>query len=422
MNRDRRADDARGGGRRYVQCVRWTKWVTGAGQGTVLDVSLAITAIGLTAVAVWGGRGLIGTVVVGPSWLLAVLPLLIGAPLAFRRRAPLLMWTVQWSGVALQALITRHSPAGLELMFALFVGGYSLAVYSSLRRGIAGLAVMAVGAVIYIMGSRAMGGGNLLFIAHGTSVSGQSRATGLVFICEILTCMLLGVFVHARREAATLAERNAALQRQAERALTAERARIARELHDIVAHHLSVVVLQAAGARASGKPAAPALAKIEHSGREALNEMRRLLGVLREPTEGAGIAPQPGVAELAALAEGVRAAGLPVRLAVDGGHVALPAAVDVSAYRIVQEALTNVLKHAGPAHAEVTVGCANGAVVIEVTDDGAGGAAADQPASGHGLVGMRERAAMFGGELLAGPRPGGGFAVRARLPLGDGPS
>ena len=398
------------------------KWVAGADQGMVIDVGLAITAVGLTAVAAWGPQGLIGTVVVGPSWLLAVLPLLIGAPLAFRRRAPLLMWTVQWTGVALQAVVTGHSPAGLELMFALFVGAYSLAVYGTLRQGIAGFAVMAAGAAIYIAGSRAMGGGNLLFIAHGTYVYGQSRDTGLVFFCEILTCGLLGVFVHARREAAALARRNAGLQHQAEQALVAERARIARELHDIVAHHLSVVVLQAAGAQASAKPAPQALAKIERSGREALTEMRRLLGVLREPAEGAALAPQPGMAELAALAEGVRAAGLPVRLAIDGGTAALPAAVDVSAYRIVQEALTNVLKHAGPASADVTVGCVDGAVVIEVTDDGVGGAAAGPSAGGHGLVGMRERAAMFGGELLAGPQPGGGFAVRARLPLGSGPS
>ena len=182
------------------------------------------------------------------------------------------------------------------------------------------------------------------------------------------------------------------------------------------------MVLQAAGAQASAKPAPEALAKIERSGREALTEMRRLLGVLRDPAEGEGLAPQPGVAELAALAEGVRAAGLPVRLAVEGDHVALPTAVDVSAYRIVQEALTNVLKHAGPASADVTVGCVDGAVVIEITDDGVGAAVADPSVGGHGLIGMRERAAIFGGDLLAGPQPSGGFAVRARLPLGNGPS
>jgi signal transduction histidine kinase len=233
---------------------------------------------------------------------------------------------------------------------------------------------------------------------------------------------LAGVLVRARRQAVSLAVRNQALQRAAERAVAEERARIARELHDIVAHHLSVVVLQAAGARASGRPAAAALEKIEDSGRQALTEMRRLLGVLRAPREEFRLTPQPGLGELAALAESVRAAGLPVRLVVDGDHAALPSAVGVSAYRIVQEALTNVLKHAGPAHAEVAVGWADGAVMIEVTDDGSGNPAAGAQAGGHGLAGMRERAAVFGGELVAGPRPSGGFAVRARLPLGDGPS
>jgi signal transduction histidine kinase len=150
--------------------------------------------------------------------------------------------------------------------------------------------------------------------------------------------------------------------------------------------------------------------------------MRRLLGVLRDPHDEPGLTPQPGVGELAALAEGVRAAGLPVRLVVDGDHATLPTAVGVSAYRIVQEALTNVLKHAGPAHAEVSISCVAGAVTIQVTDDGAGIPAAGAHAGGQGLAGMRERVAIFGGELLAGPRPGGGFAVRARLPLGDGPS
>jgi signal transduction histidine kinase len=180
------------------------------------------------------------------------------------------------------------------------------------------------------------------------------------------------------------------------------------------------MVLQAAGARASGKPAASALQKIERSGREALTEMRRLLSVLREPRDEAGLYPQPGVGELPALAESVRAAGLTVDLIVDGDHGALPAAVDVSAYRIVQEALTNVLKHAGPAHAEVAVGCADGAVMIEVTDDGPGVAAGGE-AGGQGLTGMRERVAIFGGELRAGPLPGGGYAVRARLPFSEVP-
>jgi len=181
-----------------------------------------------------------------------------------------------------------------------------------------------------------------------------------------------------------------------------------------------VVVLQAAGARASGKPAGAALEKIENSGRQALAETRRLLGVLRDTDEETGLAPQPGVGELDTLAASVRAAGVPVNLVISGDPAALPAAVDVSVYRIVQEALTNVLKHAGPARADVMVGSAKEAVTIEITDNGTGAPGDQSLDGGHGLAGMRERVAIFGGELCTGPRPGGGFAVRARLPIGDG--
>ena len=226
--------------------------------------------------------------------------------------------------------------------------------------------------------------------------------------------------VRARRQAESTAARSAALERQAEQATATERARIAREMHDIVAHHLSVIVLQAAGARASGRPAEATLEKIENSARQGLAETRRLLGVLRDPDEETGLAPQPGIGDLDALAAGVRAAGLPVNLVIDGDLAALPATVDVSVYRIVQEALTNILKHAGPARADVTIGCGQDAVIIEVTDDGTAKSGHGAPVNGHGLAGMRERAAVFGGELAVGPRPGGGYAVRARLPLGDG--
>ena len=195
------------------------------------------------------------------------------------------------------------------------------------------------------------------------------------------------------------------MQRQAEQATAAERARIARELHDIVAHHLSVIVLQAAGARASGKPAEATLEKIENSARQALGETRRLLGVVRDPAGEAGLAPQPGIGELDALAASVRAAGLPVNLVISGDPAALPATVEVSVYRIVQEALTNVLKHAGPARADVTIGCAQETVTIEVTDNGTAEPAPLATGGGHGLAGMRERAAVFGGELRP-PVPG----------------
>jgi signal transduction histidine kinase len=291
-------------------------------------------------------------------------------------------------------------------MVVLVTASYSLGAYATLRRAAAGLAISAV---LILAGGAAL----LAFTQHpGGAVIGVS------FI-PLLAFWLAGVLVRARRQAASLAERNDALQRQAEQAAAAERARIARELHDIVAHHLSVIVLQAAGARALGKPAGAALEKIEHSGRQALAETRRLLGVLRDPGEDTGLGPQPGISDLDALAGTVRAAGLPVNLAISGDPAAIPDAVDVSVYRIVQESLTNVLKHAGPARADVTVGCAEDAVTIEITDNGTGATGNQPPAGGHGLAGMRERAAMFGGEFCAGPRPRGGFTVRARLPVGD---
>jgi signal transduction histidine kinase len=381
--------------------------LAGGDPGMITDAGMGIAAAGLTAIAEWGPPGLVGAKVAGPAWLLALLPLLMGVALALRRRAPLLMWTAMWAGVALQYPMARQPPQDLAFMIVLFAGAYSLGAYASLRRAVTGLVISAV-----MIGASE---GVLLAISRH---SGGSPIG--VFSIPLLAFWLAGVVVRGRRQAAALAARNAALQRQAERAAAAERARIARELHDIVAHHLSVIVLQAAGARASGKPAGAALEKIENSGRQALAETRRLLGVLRDTGEESGLAPQPGISELDALADSVRAAGLPVNLVIDGDPAALPAAVDVSVYRIVQEALTNVLKHAGPASADVTIGCAEEAVTIEITDNGAGAPGNQAPAGGHGLAGMGERVTVFGGELCTGPRPGGGFAVRARLPLADG--
>jgi len=386
--------------------------LAGADQGVLADAGLGIAAAGLIAVAAWGAPRLIGSeAIVGPWWLLAVLPLLLGGPLVVRRREPLLMWLAIWAGIALLCLLADNSVRGLAFMFVLFAAAYSLGSYASLRHAVVGLVLTApVVAVISHRGE--------LALAFSQGRQASSATVALTFL-QLLAFWLAGVLVHARRQAASLAARGAALQRQAEQAAAAERARIARELHDIVAHHLSVIVLQAAGAGASGKPAGPVLEKIENSARQALDETSRLLNVLRDPDEEAELAPQPAIGELGALAASVRAAGLPVNLVIDGNLAALPAIVDVSVYRIVQEALTNVLKHAGPARAEVTIGREQDTVTIEVTDDGTGQYGNGSPGRGHGLAGMRERAAVFGGELVAGPRPGGGFTVRARLPLGD---
>jgi signal transduction histidine kinase len=202
-------------------------------------------------------------------------------------------------------------------------------------------------------------------------------------------------------------------------AIADERARIARELHDVVAHAISVIVLQARGGRRmlADDPTETrhALDAIEHAGEQALGEMRRLLGMLRAADERAALGPQPGLDALDELAAQVAAAGLPVDVRVEGAAVELPPGVDVSAYRIVQEALTNALKHAGPARATVVVRYATDALELEVVDDGAGIGAGG--GSGHGLVGIRERVGVYGGELESGTRPEGGFGLRVRLPL-----
>jgi signal transduction histidine kinase len=217
-------------------------------------------------------------------------------------------------------------------------------------------------------------------------------------------------------EAAARAEE--AHQEELRAAAAEERRRIAREMHDVIAHSMSVMVVQAGGARRIlARDAARALAaaeRIERTGREALVEMRHLLGALHPGAEQPALAPQPTLAELDALVERARAAGLPAVLAHRGERHRLPAGLDLAAYRIVQEALTNALKYAHGAATEVMVDWARDAIALEVRDSGGGSAAALN--GGHGLVGMRERVRLYGGELHTGPLPGGGWTVRATLP------
>ena len=232
---------------------------------------------------------------------------------------------------------------------------------------------------------------------------------------------------------------------EARRIVIEERTRIARELHDVVAHRVSLMTVQAGAAKAVAaedpEGALRAMAAVEEAGRQALDELRHLLGVLRPETGLDGLGPQPGLADLPRLVEQTRGAGLDVSLATDGLSGELPARVDLFAYRIVQEALTNVLKHAGPgARTEVRLGSDRSGIVIEVLDDGNGleppSAAAgplrpadrrsvdrqDRRSAGHGIVGMRERARLLGGTLEARPRPDGGFRVVAHLPTGGEPA
>jgi signal transduction histidine kinase len=226
---------------------------------------------------------------------------------------------------------------------------------------------------------------------------------------------------------------------EARRIVTEERTRIARELHDVVAHRVSLMTVQAGAAKAVAaedpEAALRAMGAVEEAGRQALAELRHLLGVLRPETDLDGLGPQPGLADLPRLVEQIRGAGVDVSLATDGVPAELPARVDLFAYRIVQEALTNVLKHAGPgAHTEVRLGADRSGIVLEVVDDGfadkgSESAGGRQPLdsdrlrrAGHGIVGMRERALLLGGTLDARPRPGGGFRVVAHLPTGGEPA
>jgi signal transduction histidine kinase len=201
-------------------------------------------------------------------------------------------------------------------------------------------------------------------------------------------------------------------------AVAEERARMARELHDVVAHAMSVMVLQVGAVRHRLPPGAErdALDNVEHAGRNALAEMRRLLGALRGD-DALQLTPSPGLGDLEALAGDVRAAGLDVRLHVEGEPVALPSALDLSAYRIVQEGLTNSLKHARAGHVDVTVDYAGDEVRIEVRDDGRGGTPRNGQSQGQGLIGIGERVKLYGGDMSTFTSVTGGFVLRASLPL-----
>jgi signal transduction histidine kinase len=235
---------------------------------------------------------------------------------------------------------------------------------------------------------------------------------------------LAGFALRERAEQAEAAEQRARLaEREREvatrLAVAEERARIARELHDIVAHAVSVIVLQVGAVRHNLPPAQDedreALRGVEQTGRIALADMRRLLGALRRDGDDVDLAPQPGLGGLDPLLDEFRRAGLPVRLSVDGDPVPLPPTLDLSAYRIVQEGLTNTLKHAHASHADVVVRYGADRLEIDVRDDGDGGTASD--GLGHGLVGVRERVKIYGGEMSAGDAAGGGFLLSTSLPL-----
>jgi signal transduction histidine kinase len=343
--------------------------------------------------------------------LLSLLALFATVPLAFRCVYPLASYTVIW--LAIFAIV--NLAPGFDDQSVIFVVVFVVALYS-------------LGA--NARGRQAWGAAVLVPFAITAFVTDDGDAFhwgDIVFAALIIGGPWgAGLAIRLRRDRErSLTLRTVELERdQDERARVAvaeERTRIARELHDVVAHAISVVVVQARGGRkvlaTDPEASRTAFDSIERTGEQALGEMRRLLGMLRDDDEEKSRAPQPSLERLPALADEMRASGLPIELHVEGVPNGIPPGVDVSGYRIVQEALTNVLKHAGPAVARVDVRFSADAVEIDVVDDGRGGLTA--PGTGNGLLGIRERVAVVGGEIDAGPRREGGFAIHARLPYED---
>ncbi|WP_184929514.1 sensor histidine kinase [Saccharothrix ecbatanensis] len=351
------------------------------------------------------------------STLLFVGAMLI-VPVVFRRRYPLGASYVILFGGAVQLVTHGNLESGLPFRladFSLAIALYTVVVYVGRRQGLLYAIWLAIGTFVWAL----------------WPMEATGAAAFMVFVIAVVFgfSWAMGEFVGARRAYHWELEQRLKLleterDQQARIAVGEERSRIARELHDVVAHAVSVMVVQADGASYAIKTnpdlAEAAVRTIADTGRQALTELRRLLGVLRsEDQSGTQWMPQPGAGDLRELAENCRATGLPVRLETDGDLDALPAGLGLGVYRIVQEALTNTLKHAGAgASATVRVTQAADQVEVEVADDGFG-TPHDLVAvsGGNGLIGMRERAGVLGGSLEAGPNPGGGWRVRAVLPL-----
>jgi signal transduction histidine kinase len=325
-------------------------------------------------------------------------------PLVMRRRHPIGAHATQVAA----AIATQQEPVTLSLV-ALFIGIYSVAVYSRWRRQF--LIWLVVGAA---------------WLGIAFPESSPSMPSWALMLVVGMGVWLAGNSVRERQQRVDLLEERA-ITLQRERALSMrvaradERQRIARELHDVVAHSVSVMVVQAGAARTmltrQPSQAAESLLAVEASGREALSELRNMLGLLTEVEPEPELAPQPGLEQLDALVARFNQAGVPVDVRVDGSRPQeLSPGLDLTAYRIIQEALTNTLKHANGATAEVHIEYGAHDLCVEVVDSG-GTMLTESGGSGRGLLGMRERVAVYGGQLNAGKRPEGGFAVRALLPV-----
>lgn len=387
----------------------WTSTLSPRAFDLVLVAVLTILGVISTLFDPFARRGPLGQ-----PWnvLLAIgLLLLQTIPLYWRRRRPNLVLLVVSGAFALKYLLGINSTIA---SVGLLIGIYSVAVYGRRR-----VWALVVAGLFFVAG----------FVVFAVTGNPKALALSVPAVFHV-AAWLVGDYLRTRRDyVAALEERAASLERDREldrqHAADEERARIARELHDVVAHDVSVIAIQAGAARtvheAQPEAAAEALNLIESTARKTLVELNQLLGVLRK-ADGAAPqrAPQPGLAQVPILIEELRAAGVAVNYRIDGEATVLPQALDLSAYRILQESTTNILKHAHAGHVEILLSYRADEIGLRVRDDGTGEARPNGRAPGHGLIGMRERVELFGGELKTGPLKGGGFEVMVRLPIQTG--
>jgi signal transduction histidine kinase len=324
---------------------------------------------------------------------------LMASTVAFRRRHPAAAG-IAAALIANVVAIAWKPPNTASFGIAWLCSLYALTVWTTPRLFAIGATILALPPIVAV------------------AIRGEPKGGVSFTVITLVVMLLVRRVVGDRERRAQIAERERDVV--AREAVVEERARIARELHDVIAHHVSMIVLQAGAERRvlddANASTREVLETVERTGRSALTEMRRLLGMLRADASEP-LAPQPGLTDVPMLVMQLREAGLPVELQVDGEPRELPVGIDLSAYRIVQEALTNALKHAGMASASVNIRYGSESLELEIADDGTGTSTTPVASGGHGLVGMRERVALYGGRLDAGRRPNGGFAVRVLLPI-----
>jgi signal transduction histidine kinase len=389
----------------YLQDVNRSKLSALARRHWFDALVLAGVGVGLAEMTVNQGRK---NGPAGPLWFDVLAILAITLPLFLRQRFPFGAPVAVGTAIAASSFVDKELlPHGLVSTLTAIAAFVLVGLVRDRLQAVAGLAFGIGGDAIVVHNDPNGGFANFVF-------------TAIVFTIAWTVGFAVSRKFHEAdeaREQAARAERER--EERARLAVSDERARIARELHDVVGHSVSVMTVQASAARRLLRPQQErerqALLVVEQTGREALAEMRRMVGVLRRPEEAPALAPQPSLEQIERLVENTREAGLPVELRIEGDPVQLPAGVDLTAYRLVQEGLTNALKHARASRAEVVLRYSDGQVELTVSDDGRGGGGGD--GSGHGLLGLRERVSVYGGQLEAGPRAGGGYRLRATLPV-----